>query len=205
MFKPFKIAVLGSGGVGKSALTIRLVTDTFLDEYDPTIEDSYRKQIDIDGEAAVLDILDTAGQSEFSSMQDQWIRHGEGFLLVYSITCRSTFDEIRDFHRKILRTKESEMESGSGSDDDDGGMMIFPPPIMIVGNKCDASQSREVEYTEGEALAAEFGCKFMEASAKISHNNETVFFELVRDIRGKRRPQRKNRSLFRNSKLCTIL
>mmetsp|Transcript_38734 Transcript_38734/g.62980 ORF Transcript_38734/g.62980 Transcript_38734/m.62980 type:complete len:80 (+) Transcript_38734:121-360(+) len=65
----YKLAVLGSGAVGKSALTIRLVTDNFLDEYDPTIEDSYRKQAVIDNKVALLDILDTAGQDEFSSMQ----------------------------------------------------------------------------------------------------------------------------------------
>jgi len=63
------LKVLGSGAVGKSALTIRLVTDNFLDEYDPTIEDSYRKQAVIDNKVALLDILDTAGQDEFSSMQ----------------------------------------------------------------------------------------------------------------------------------------
>jgi len=65
----FVLKVLGSGAVGKSALTIRLVTDNFLDEYDPTIEDSYRKQAVIDNKVALLDILDTAGQDEFSSMQ----------------------------------------------------------------------------------------------------------------------------------------
>eukprot|EP01084_Bolivina_argentea_P056829 103936_1 len=89
----YKIVVLGGGGVGKSALTIRLVTDNFLDEYDPTIEDSYRKQVEIDNRPALLDILDTAGQEEFSSMQDQWMREGKGFLLVYSITSTATFDE----------------------------------------------------------------------------------------------------------------
>ena len=73
----YKLVVLGGGGVGKSALTIRLVTDNFLDEYDPTIEDSYRKQVMIDDETALLDILDTAGQEEFSSMQDQWMRDGQ--------------------------------------------------------------------------------------------------------------------------------
>ena len=89
----YKLVVLGGGGVGKSALTIRLVTDNFLTEYDPTIEDSYRKQVVIDQKTALLDILDTAGQEEYSSMQDQWMREGKGFLLVYSITSRSTFDE----------------------------------------------------------------------------------------------------------------
>lgn len=67
----YKITVLGSGGVGKSALTIRLITGTYEANYDPTIEDSYRKQVSIDDEPALLDILDTAGQEEYSALQDQ--------------------------------------------------------------------------------------------------------------------------------------
>ena len=104
----YKIVVLGGGGVGKSALTIRLVTDNFLEEYDPTIEDSYRKSVVIDEKACLLDILDTAGQEEFSSMQDQWMREGQAFLVVYSITSRTTFDEAIIMREKILRCKEEE-------------------------------------------------------------------------------------------------
>ena len=66
----YKITVLGSGGVGKSALTIRLITGTYEANYDPTIEDSYRKQVQIDGQPALLDILDTAGQEEYAICQD---------------------------------------------------------------------------------------------------------------------------------------
>jgi GTPase KRas protein len=66
-----KIVVLGSGAVGKSALVIRLITDNFMEEYDPTIEDSYQKAIVVDGESVVLNVLDTAGQEEYSTMQDQ--------------------------------------------------------------------------------------------------------------------------------------
>lgn len=84
------------------------MTDNFLDEYDPTIEDSYRKQVMIDDETALLDILDTAGQEEFSSMQDQWMRDGKGFLLVYNIISRPTFDEIHVLYDKILRTKDTD-------------------------------------------------------------------------------------------------
>jgi small GTP-binding protein len=67
----FKTVVLGSGGVGKSSLTIRLITDNFLEEYDATIEDSYQKTIVVDGESTTLHVLDTAGQEEYVSMQDQ--------------------------------------------------------------------------------------------------------------------------------------
>jgi GTPase SAR1 family protein len=74
----YKMVVLGSGAVGKSALTIRLVTQNFLEEYDPTIEDNYNKQVVVDGTGAHLDILDTAGQDEYSQMQDQWMREGKG-------------------------------------------------------------------------------------------------------------------------------
>merc|ERR1719145_541323 len=104
----FKIVVLGGGGVGKSALTIRLVTDNFLDEYDPTIEDSYRKQVSIDGKPALLDILDTAGQEEYAALQDQWIREGDGFLIVYAINSAESFDEAEVMHDKISRIRDSE-------------------------------------------------------------------------------------------------
>jgi small GTP-binding protein len=61
----YKLVVVGTGGVGKSALTIQLINHMFMDDYDPTIEDSYRKQVEIDGTTCLLDILDTAGQEEF--------------------------------------------------------------------------------------------------------------------------------------------
>lgn len=77
----YKMVVLGSGAVGKSALTIRLVTQNFLKEYDPTIEDNYNKTITVDGTPAHLDILDTAGQDEYLQMQDQWMREGKGNLI----------------------------------------------------------------------------------------------------------------------------
>ena len=67
----YKLVVVGGGGVGKSALTIQLIQNHFVDEYDPTIEDSYRKQVTIDEEVCLLDILDTAGQEEYSAMRDQ--------------------------------------------------------------------------------------------------------------------------------------
>eukprot|EP01084_Bolivina_argentea_P172139 298200_1 len=72
-----KITVLGSGGVGKSALTIRFIADEFMNEYDPTIEDSYSKQVVIDDKPVLFDILDTAGQEQFAALQDHWIREGD--------------------------------------------------------------------------------------------------------------------------------
>ena len=59
--REYKIVVLGSGGVGKSALTVQFVQGIFVEKYDPTIEDSYRKQVEVDGQQCMLEILDTAG------------------------------------------------------------------------------------------------------------------------------------------------
>merc|ERR550525_1484289 len=120
----------------------------------------------IDDETALLDILDTAGQEEFNSMQDQWMRDGQGFLLVYNITSRPTFDEVSTLYDKILRTKDADKV-----------------PIVLVGNKCDLKDERQVEYCEGSDLAKNWQCSFFETSAKIKLNNEACFFQLVREIR----------------------
>jgi len=96
--------------------------------------DSYRKQCVIDEEVALLDVLDTAGQEEYSAMREQYMRTGEGFLLVYSITSRQSFEEIRVFQQQILRVKDKD---------------YFP--IIVVGNKCDLESEREVS-TEGMSL-----------------------------------------------------
>jgi len=121
----------------------------------------------------VLDILDTAGQEEYTTMQDQWMREGNGFLLVYSITSRSSFDDITTFKDKILRAKDVESV-----------------PIVLVGNKCDLDGQRQVPVAEGQALAKRWGCKFLETSAKERINNEDCFYDVIRAIRATERPAR---------------
>lgn len=159
--------VVGGGGIGKSALTIQMIQSHFVDEYDPTIEDSYRKQCVIDHEPALLDVLDTAGQEEYSTMREQYMRAGEGFLLVYSVTSRSSFEEIVTFYQQILRVKDKE---------------TFP--VVLVGNKTDLEFDRVVTKEEGQALARQFNdCKFIETSAKFRVNVEEAFSELVRQVR----------------------
>jgi len=199
----YKLVVLGDGGVGKTALTIQLCLNHFVETYDPTIEDSYRKQVVIDGIACMLEVLDTAGQEEYTALRDQWIRDGEGFVLVYSISSRSSFTRIPRFHNQILRVKES---AGAGANAPIGG--YAPPygggggggsgfgggggaggvPIMLVGNKSDRVTEREVSTQEGHALARELGCEFVEASAKNSVNVERAFYDVVRLLRRLRHP-----------------
>merc|ERR1712065_91285 len=151
--------------VGKSALTVQFVQGLFVEKYDPTIEDSYRKQVEIDGETCMLEILDTAGQEELTAMRDQYMRSGQGFVLVYSITSMSTFNDIADLRNQICRVKDSDNV-----------------PILIAGNKCDLENERAVPTEKGKNLAAQFKCPFLEASAKSRINVNEVFFELVRQV-----------------------
>lgn len=92
--REYKVVVLGSGGVGKSALTVQFVTGTFIEKYDPTIEDFYRKEIEVDSSPSVLEILDTAGTEQFASMRDLYIKNGQGFILVYSLVNQQSFQDI---------------------------------------------------------------------------------------------------------------
>jgi GTPase KRas protein len=189
---PYKVVVFGSGGVGKSSVTLRFVTDTFSSEYLPTIEDCYRKNCMVDNKAAFLDILDTAGQEEYSALRDQWVREGKAFVLVYSCTSRATFEEIPSFRERIVMVNEDEAV-----------------PMVLVANKCDLERERKVSYQEGKALADEYGgIPFIECSALKAINCNEVFFEAVREARKmeaqkeKEKPEQKNTGI---ASWCTIL
>lgn len=138
-------------------------------EYDPTIEDSYRKQIRVDDTTAVIDILDTAGQEEYSAMREQWLRYGEGFLIVYSITSRKSFDELTPLQEQLKRVRDVDS--------------LNEVPTTCFGNKLDLQNDRQVSKEEGTQLAQKIGASFFEGSAKDGTNVEEAFFQLVRLIR----------------------
>lgn len=131
-------------------------------------EDSYQQQAIIDGEAAQLDILDTAGQVEFTAMRDQYMRAGEGFIICYSICDRRSFQEVTEYRKLITRVRLTE-----------------DIPLVLVANKLDLQSQRKVTTEEGKALAMQFGCPFYETSAAIRCNVDEVFYTLVREIRQK--------------------
>jgi GTPase KRas len=122
--------------------------------------------VQVDDETCLLDILDTAGQEEYSAMRDQYMRTGQGFLCVYAITSRSSFEEIDAFREQILRVKDEDSV-----------------PMVFVGNKCDLEDERQVTRAEGQDYAAKHNAAFHETSAKARINVEEAFFDLVREIR----------------------
>ncbi|KAF9183911.1 Ras- protein Rap-1b [Haplosporangium sp. Z 767] len=164
--REYKLVVLGSGGVGKSALTVQFVQSVFVDRYDPTIEDSYRKQVEVDGQQCMLEILDTAGTEQFTAMRDLYMKNGQGFILVFSIVAAATFDELAGLHKQILRVKDTDTV-----------------PIVLVGNKCDMEQDRKVPRERGDELSARWkSTPYYETSARTRINVDEVFHGLVRLI-----------------------
>jgi len=162
--------MLGSGGVGKSAMTIRFVRGAFITDYDPTIEDSYRKTVNVDNVAADLEILDTAGQEEYNTLRESYMRRGKGFMLVYAVDDRQSFEEVKELEVKIRRVKD--MDKGQ-------------VPIVIAANKCDLTEGRAIQSSEGKAFADSMNVSFIECSAKTDTNVEAAFDELLRSMRQK--------------------
>ena len=126
---------------------------------------SYLQEIEVDNMPCVLEILDTAGTEQFASMRDLYIKNGQGFVVVYSVTNHQTFLDIKSMREQIVRVKGCERV-----------------PVLLVGNKVDLESQREVPTVEGMALAQIWGCPFVESSAKNKMNVNEVFAETVREM-----------------------
>ncbi|KAF8602997.1 hypothetical protein BDV93DRAFT_397320, partial [Ceratobasidium sp. AG-I] len=165
------ITLLGDGAVGKTALVVQVRffgRPSEVVAHDPTIEDVLRHSVMVDGEATSLEIVDTAGQEDYAVLRDEWIHQGEGFILVYSIASRRSYERIQTFRDSIIRTK--------------GARAAF----MLVGNKSDKEKDREVPRAEAQALSQQWGCSWMETSAKTSSNVVDMFNAIIRTLRANR-------------------
>ncbi|KAG6861246.1 hypothetical protein C0995_002368 [Termitomyces sp. Mi166 len=184
--KQFNIVVLGAGGVGK---------DVFVENYDPTIEEEYRRTITVDGQLSAgptfdtfnrqLEVLDTAGAEQFTSLNEVYIKAGRGFVLVFrlvhllmpyihiscsfSLTNEASLREVENLRKQIYRIK--------GEDRD--------VPIVVVGTKLDLAGEREVQRTTISTLANRWALPFYETSAKKNWHIAEVFEDLVKQMRQK--------------------
>ena len=146
----------------------------FLEIYLPTTDDLYRRQFVIDGENCIIEAIDTAGQTQSTTLRDQWLSIGEGFILVYSICSRSSFDRVEGLYDQIKRFKA-------------GMRPVVAARICLVGTMADQLDGREVSTEEGLALAKELDCSFFETSSKDRLNMEECFYDIVRALREQRR------------------
>lgn len=174
----FHVCMLGAGAVGKSALTLRFIQGKFVPDYDPTIEDAYRKPTTMDGSALLMEILDTAGQEDFIPLRASWMRNKDGFVLVFSIINAKSLEQVESFYEQICEVYE---ETG-------------PPPIILCGNKADLDNKevlktnpkyyqREVPTKEALKLAEKWGCcAYIETSAKTGSHVQELYGTLLRHI-----------------------
>jgi len=165
------IVVLGSSGVGKSALVIRYVSNKFIDFHDSTIEEMYEKKETFDdGVSNFLEIFDTSGSHEFCSMVDQRIREADGFLLMYDVTSRPSFEILSTLHENIKTIKS-----------------LPYIPLVLVGNKCDVkSEKRVIQHSDGYKLSKKFACSFLETSAKEAIHSDKAFIILIESMKSKK-------------------
>ncbi|XP_037333428.1 dexamethasone-induced Ras-related protein 1-like [Pungitius pungitius] len=162
-----RLVILGSTEVGKTAIISRFLNDRVDDQYTPTIEDFHRKLYGIRGEVYQLDILDTSGNHPFPAMRRLSILTGDAFILVFSLDCRDSFQEVQRLKRQIYESKSCLRNKTKENVD---------VPLVICGNKCDRDFYRVVQEDEIEQLVGgEEHCAYFEVSAKKNTNVDQMF------------------------------
>jgi GTPase KRas protein len=162
-----KLIVMGSGGVGKSAMTCRFTQGRWVEKYDPTIEDSYSTTVDVEGKALQVDILDTAGQEEYSPLRETFMHTGDGFVLVYSLTDDATFEDLQEIRTQITEIHPKKEQI----------------PFVVVANKLDlAEEERAVSLEEGQTYADSIDAPFIEISAKENLGVRDAFELIIKKI-----------------------
>lgn len=164
----FKILLIGDSGVGKSCILQRFADDTYTESYISTIGVDFKIRTIVTDERTIkLQIWDTAGQERFRTITSSYYRGAHGIIVVFDITDRESFSNVRQWMKEVERYAGDNVTR------------------VLVGNKCDLAPKREVSYDEGEALANEFGIRYVETSAKDSTHVEEAFHLMATEIMDK--------------------
>ncbi|CAH2327246.1 ras-related and estrogen-regulated growth inhibitor [Pelobates cultripes] len=173
------ILVLGAENVGKSALTVRFLTRRFIGEYVGT-ESIYTHNVNVDGRETLFSIWDSVcpqNPNLNNCVTEEQLRWADGFILVYSICDRDSFNVVRQQLQRIHQMKKRHCTV----------------PVIIVGNKRDLQHRREIPSEEGRLLAISSDCDFFETSAaETYHGSLVVFHQLLESLRESRNSNKKN-------------
>jgi len=172
--KQRKIAILGSRSVGKSSLTVQYCEGHFVESYYPTIENTFSHEIVYKNQTYLTEIIDTAGQDEYSMLNSKHFIGIHGYMLVYSVGSRQSFDMVTVIRDKILNHLGAESV-----------------PIMIVGNKSDIRpQLRQISPAEGQKLGTDLKCGWIETSARNGENVANAFELMIAEIEMSQEPDK---------------
>ncbi len=162
----YKVLLLGDWSVGKTCLLMRYMDNTFTEMHLSTIGiDSKIKIVNLkEGLEARIQIWDTAGQERYKTIAKSYIKGANGILLVYDVTKRDTFEGIKNWVKQIKDQVSSKVS------------------VILVGNKIDMEDKREVKTEEGEQLGKEFNYQFFESTAKDGKNVNEAFEALIKEI-----------------------
>ncbi|GAB2232090.1 hypothetical protein Droror1_Dr00011112 [Drosera rotundifolia] len=162
----FKLLMIGDSGVGKSSLLLSFTSDIF-EDLSPTIGVDFKvKYVNVGGKKLKLAIWDTAGQERFRTLTSSYYRGAQGIIMVYDVTRRETFTNLREIWAREIDLYSTNQDCIK----------------MLVGNKVDKEGERVVTKKEGTDFAREYGCLFIECSAKTRVNVQQCFEELVLKI-----------------------
>lgn len=165
--KKFKLVFLGEQSVGKTSLISRFMYDTFDSAYQATIGiDFLSKTMYLEDRAIRLQLWDTAGQERFRSLIPSYIRDCAAAVVVYDITNRTSFQSITKWIEDVISERHQQAL------------------IIIVGNKTDLNDKRQVSTEEGEAKAKEYDALFMESSAMSGSNVKQLFKKIASNLPG---------------------
>ncbi|KAK3083718.1 hypothetical protein FSP39_001986 [Pinctada imbricata] len=165
-----KVMLIGDSGVGKTCLLVRFKDRAFLSgSFISTVGIDFRnKVVDVEGTRVKLQIWDTAGQERFRSVTHAYYRDAHALLLVYDVSCKSSFDNIRAWLGEIYEYAQEDVV------------------IMLIGNKADITTERVIGIEDGERLAKEYNVAFMETSAKTGMNVDLAFMAVAKDLKMKK-------------------
>ena len=154
----FKVLLLGNSDVGKSSLLLRYVDSVWSDTFVPTIGVDFKvKTIEIDGKKVKLQIWDTAGQERFRTVVSTYFRGAHGLFLIYDITNRDSFKNLENWLIEIEKNASENVLK------------------ILIGNKNDLEDERDIASDEGKAFANRNGMQFIETSAKKNTNVNEAF------------------------------
>ncbi|XP_065195142.1 uncharacterized protein LOC135826460 [Sycon ciliatum] len=170
-----KVALMGFKAVGKSSISIQFVEGHFVDSYDPTIENTFTKAVKHKGHDFTMELVDTAGQDEYSIVPNAYTANVHGYILVYSVASEKSFEMVSVIRDKILDK-----------------LGVDTIPLVLVGNKCDLHRERLISTERGKSLADKWNAAFIEASAKHNHSVDEIFQTAIKEVEKRSNPEEPN-------------